>query len=223
MMTAELRPTQMTPAQIDTTIADLEDKIFRLTRDRKYAEIRRDRTKAYAVHPKYAADEVRQVYFRQNIDKAEGEIENINAKIADLDTQVQRFNHEYIERGRWNRYFLVTSSIGHVHRERTCSTCLPTTQYAWLPQLSDCVESDMVDQYGEKACTVCFPNAPVHPAFIRSVEEREAAEAAKAAKRCPGTTATPETESYSRRYVECATCGRSVAVTRNGYLRAHDR
>lgn len=61
---------------------------------------------------------------------------------------------------RWNRYFIVQNNNGHVHRDMTCSTCFPTTQYGWLPELSDCDEAAMVAEYGELACTVCFPDAP---------------------------------------------------------------
>jgi hypothetical protein len=65
----------------------------------------------------------------------------------------------------WNRYFLVTNTGGHVHRNQECTTCYPTTQYHWITSLSDCDESELVAQYGELACTVCFPNAPVYKGF----------------------------------------------------------
>ena len=34
----------------------------------------------------------------------------------------------------WSRFFLVTSSTGHVHSSTSCSTCRPTTTYGWLPE-----------------------------------------------------------------------------------------
>ena len=46
-----------------------------------------------------------------------------------------------------------------------CSTCFPTTEYAWLVELADCDEDAMIVDYGEKACTVCFPGAPANPHF----------------------------------------------------------
>lgn len=60
----------------------------------------------------------------------------------------------------WKRYFLVTNNNGHVHREMNCSTCFFSTEYSWLVNLSDCNETEMVEQYGEMACTICFPAAP---------------------------------------------------------------
>lgn len=92
----------------------------------------------------------------------------------------------------WSRFFLVTNDNGHVHRERSCSTCFPRTQYAWLPHISGATEEEMVEQYGEMACTVCFPSAPAMKGFgdgtsvvaratATEKAERQAEKAAKAA------------------------------------------
>lgn len=62
---------------------------------------------------------------------------------------------------RWNRFFLVTSSAGHVHSSMHCHTCKPTTTYGWLPQLSGKSEEEAVEQLGTVLCSVCFPSAPV--------------------------------------------------------------
>jgi hypothetical protein len=84
---------------------------------------------------------------------------------------------------RWNRYFLVTSSDGHVHRGMNCATCFATTEYGWLPELADCDEDAMIAEFGEKACTVCFPDAPANPAFhAPGSRDREAIEARAAEK-----------------------------------------
>lgn len=96
------------------------------------------------------------------------------------------FSAEFTRRGGWSRYFLVTNANGHVHRELTCSTCYPDTQYAWLPSLSGCDERAMVGEWGEKACTVCFPNAPTYPRFSEpsriDLVERERREQEKLAR-----------------------------------------
>lgn len=100
------------------------------------------------------------------------------------------FNIEFARRGGWSRYYLVTNKSGHVHRELTCSTCYPDTQYAWLPSLSGCDERAMVDVWGECACTVCFPNAPTYPRFsepsradMEETARRDAEKAEREAKR----------------------------------------
>jgi hypothetical protein len=104
--------------------------------------------------------------------------------LAALDAEAAPYEAEY-RRRRWHRYFLVTNGTGHVHRERACATCYPTTEYAWLWELAGCDEAAMVAEYGETACTVCFPNAPtlarrLGPARVE--REREAKRAERAAR-----------------------------------------
>lgn len=106
-------------------------------------------------------------------------------------------NQTWAENGRWNRYFIVKNNNGHVHRGMNCTTCYLTTQYGWLIELADCDEAEMVAEYGELACTVCFPDAPTMKGFgdgtsgiAKLVEaekaakqaEKDAKAAAKAAK-----------------------------------------
>lgn len=83
----------------------------------------------------------------------------------------------------WSRFFLVTSSDGHIHSSMACSTCYPTTVYAWLPELSGLTAEAAVAEHGEILCSVCFPDAPVAWTTGESrakVAEREARAAAKA-------------------------------------------
>ena len=61
----------------------------------------------------------------------------------------------------WSRFFLVTSSQGHIHSSMHCPSCRPTTTYGWLPQLSGESESEAVARCGPNLCSVCFPTAPV--------------------------------------------------------------
>lgn len=61
----------------------------------------------------------------------------------------------------WSRFFLVTSSPGHIHSSMSCSTCYPTTRYAWLPHLSGKTEEEAVESQGPALCSICFPSAPV--------------------------------------------------------------
>lgn len=78
----------------------------------------------------------------------------------------------------WSRFFLVTSSKGHIHSSMHCSTCRPTTGYGWLPHLSGRTEADCVEEFGAALCTVCYPSAPVEwvGGFISKADaERRAA------------------------------------------------
>lgn len=88
----------------------------------------------------------------------------------------------------WSRFFLVTNVGGHIHRDMSCSTCFPTTQYAWLYELSGLTEAEAVAEYGEILCSVCFPSAPVEwtNGKNKKDEQRKADEAAlKAVAKSP--------------------------------------
>jgi hypothetical protein len=82
------------------------------------------------------------------------------------------YNAEFEARGGWTRAFLVIGSNGHVHKHMDCSSCFKTgydgagnwregTKYHWVTDLSGHDESEVVEAAGERACTVCYPSAPV--------------------------------------------------------------
>jgi hypothetical protein len=77
---------------------------------------------------------------------------------------VDRIRDEINELNRlytgWSRFFLVTSSPGHVHSSMHCSSCRPTTTYGWLPELSGKDEATAVGELGPTLCSVCFTSAP---------------------------------------------------------------
>lgn len=111
--------------------------------------------------------------YRKRAEKASGPvaaeyariITKVEAEVTSLRSEAEPFEAEFTARGGWSRYFLVQNDGGHVHREMNCTTCYATTQFAWLPTLSGCDEAAMVAEYGEVACTVCFPNAPTYRGF----------------------------------------------------------
>lgn len=200
----------LTPAEIDGRIASAEyaamEKLTRAADLRKLIE---------NIHTESSYG-----YLAPRIPEYKAEIVELEAALAWCRAIIEAGNEVYAERGGWKRYYLVTSSIGHVHRERHCSTCYYSTQYAWLTELSDCDEGEMVEAHGEKACTVCFPDAPVHPAWLRSVAAREAEEAKKAEVKCPGSGAYVS-EGWRYRYSKCLVCNVATSVTKTGKLRAH--
>jgi hypothetical protein len=112
------------------------------------------------------------------------------AEIVRLRAEAAPYEAEYVRRGYWNRYFLVNNSNGHVHRGMDCTTCFPDTQYLWLPSVSGATEQEMVAEFGETACTVCFPSAPAYKgygdgtsAFARYTQAEKDARAAEKAAR----------------------------------------
>ena len=97
------------------------------------------------------------------------------AKLALLDEEKAGLEALWTEH-RWTRAFLVTNQGGHVHRAMSCSTCYPTTRFNWLPEYSGSDEAQIVEDAGERACTVCYPSAPVdtrnRPTKIFSEDEK---------------------------------------------------
>lgn len=79
----------------------------------------------------------------------------------------------------WNRAWIVSG--GHVHKvERGCPGFKANTTAHLLPQCSALTEDEIVDLAGERACTHCFPSAPVdklaQPSKLFALDEAEKAE-----------------------------------------------
>jgi hypothetical protein len=89
--------------------------------------------------------------------KALADLEERKAALAALHAKAEAVEATYTG---WSRFFLVTSSAGHVHSSTHCSTCRPTTTYGWLPELSGKTEAKAVKDLGPTLCSVCFPSAP---------------------------------------------------------------
>lgn len=117
----------------------------------------------------------------------------------------------------WSRFFLVTSSQGHIHSSTGCSTCLPTTRFGWLPSVSGLTEKEAVEQHGERLCSVCFPSAPV--------QWTEGHWAKKKAELCPSSGKYVPVGTYNPKlyspWTKCPDCGKVVSVTPTGKYRGH--
>lgn len=118
-----------------------------LTEDEVFA-----RLEEMAELPDYRADYAKSAL--QALTTAVEAIESVRAEQAPLD--------ELYRESRWTRAFLcVTQGQGHVHRSMNCNTCYLTTQFSWLPELSGHDQAEIVELAGERACTVCYPDAPI--------------------------------------------------------------
>lgn len=137
--------------------------------------------------------------------------EAVNA-LAAVRADAKPLNEEYSRRP-WSRFFLVTSSDGHIHRDMACSTCRISTEYGWLPQLSGKTEADAVADQGTRLCSVCFPTAPVE--WTLGVT--------KPSNHCDGGYAEPGTRKRvgMNIYGDCPTCATRQIVTGTGVVRKH--
>lgn len=98
-----------------------------------------------------------------NVEYAQTRLANLDAcdrEDTRITAEQQPLDAEY-NRRPWSRFFLVTSSDGHIHSSMFCHTCRWSTTYGWLPELSGQSEADAVALRGPALCTVCFPSAPL--------------------------------------------------------------
>lgn len=175
----------MTPVEIDTQLNELLNKVAVL--ETRFANV--ETLLDYLLK--------QTVLNHDEIDKAENRITSIKSQLLDLDDLMRPYNQEF-NRRPWTRAWLVTNSNGHVHNNRNCRTCFHTTQFYWLTQYSGASDVKIVTDAGEKACTVCFPDAPVD--LLRrksSIETKEQVErrelrAAKAAERAVKEITNPD-------------------------------
>ncbi len=178
-----MNPTTMTPSEIDTQLAELY--MDRLVNERA-REIAVNAIHSAVGSREYVKGGfAKKGYYRNNMTDAaaiaeqrrrldEGEIESWNVEYAEkrlaaldaCDAETTRIivaktplDDEFFRRP-WSRFFLVTSSDGHIHSSMSCHTCRFSTTYGWKPELSGQTEVEAVEACGPALCTVCFPSAP---------------------------------------------------------------
>lgn len=109
-------------------------------------------------------------------------------RIAQAEESIRALNHQaqplrdIFAAHQWNRFIVVPG--GHLHRGNGCSTLRTTTVRYLVADYSGADEAEIVDLAGERACTVCFPTAPVdQPSRLpEDVARREAATKEREAK-----------------------------------------
>lgn len=180
-MTTATALTTQTPVEIDTRLAEISEA---------YA-IAQDRAARYAL----LAEKATMSYQRDSYADSALEYQSTADALA---PEIAALNGEFTARGGWTRAFLAVTngSGGHVHRNRSCTSCYVTTEYAWMTEFSGQTEDEIVDAAGERACTYCYPSAPVEvldrpTRMFTKDEQRIAAERAeRAAKKEAAAAAT---------------------------------
>lgn len=180
-MTTTTDLTVLSPVEIDTLLADAWQRVYRL--DAQVAAKER-----YADdYDKYNGYADKAAALREEATVLQVEASKIHAN------EIAPLNREFTRRGGWHRAFLVVNNgTGHVHSSMACSTCRLTTQFHWMVEYSAKSEEEIVEAAGERACTVCYPSAPVDAKGTKMFspdevakqiarEERNAARVAKVA------------------------------------------
>lgn len=165
----KIGPVMNTPIEVDTKLAESHGRYAAL-RSKQLSYLKRAEQVRHR-DPKYAD---------QLVDMAkdcDDEVEETVAEMAPLEAQYAT--------QRWTRAFVVPG--GHVHSSMNCSTCYPTTEFGWVVEMSDSTQAEIIEAAGSRACTVCYPNAPVDaPAgriFHATELEAEQARQKRAAKK----------------------------------------
>jgi len=206
--------TEMTPAEVDTILVDAMGKAIQhstiIGSQTERIEGFQQNVEKFSETLGYTTlSESDRVYwegrvekYKTDIAKAQAFIEESKPILAKALKEKSACEAEYSRRGGWTRFWIVVNSNGHIHSSMNCTTCFPTTQYAWLPAISGNTNAEVVELAGEKACTICFPDAPVdvrnrpsqleEPAKKAAREEREAAKAEREAKKVAKAIANPD-------------------------------
>jgi hypothetical protein len=149
-----------TPAEIDVVWAELDGKLNKILGHlASYKQSARELRESGKDRDEFRAQEYDRFYANYKAQTA--------AERASLEAQIAPLQAEWERRGGWQRYWLCVSDGGHVHY-RECHTLRWNSMIAWMPMLSGLDEPGMVEKVGFKACTHCFPTAPLHPAWVRS-------------------------------------------------------
>jgi hypothetical protein len=163
--------------------------------------------------------------YNEKINGSKYVVDKFAERVAAEKTAYETYKAVEAEYTGWSRFYLVTSSDGHIHSTMSCSTCnngKDFTEFAWLPELSGLTEADAVAAHGALLCTVCFPNAPVE-----WTNGHEVAAAAKKATQCEGSGTYLDRSLKHRvgyaagNWGTCPVCGGFPSVTATGKLKAH--
>lgn len=185
--------TAQTPSEIDAQWAEINGRAAAV-RGRIEANIERiERNDQLIVGGRYMASQVDRMLTQT--ETLGQEVLALREQLAGIVAETLPHKAEWAARGGWTRAYLVDAHNGHVHRSTACGTCFSTTQFYWITDLSGASETEIVDQAGDSACTMCYPTAPValdptfrkasrieEPARRQARIEREQAKAARAAK-----------------------------------------
>ena len=166
-----------TPVEIDTALAESyaekRDLEFRIDRLRNAVEY-------YQKH----------TYYADKIEKTEKEIQDLLDILLEKHRLIEKLENKY---EGWSRAYLVSNANGHIHASTNCSTCFPSTRYIWITELSGQDRLEIAGLAGEKACSVCYPDAPSEyfarkcqiedPDVVKARKEREAKKLEREAKR----------------------------------------
>ncbi|SDH35442.1 hypothetical protein [Microbacterium sp. 77mftsu3.1] len=187
------------PLAVDTKLADIYNQRATAAQPLKYAEYDLERKQGDLERAQADAEKNGGEHWEGQLDYYDGLVADAEEKVGKIWEQVDALTLEArpyeaeFRRRPWTRAYLVDNTNGHVHSSMHCSTCNrdgSRTSFAWMVDYSGMDEDQIVRDAGERACTTCYPSAPVSilnqptkmftPDEKRKQEERAEREKAKA-------------------------------------------
>lgn len=167
--------TTATPADIDTRLVELQFQWSRL--EARYGiQIR-------AFDSRYTTADAKS--------EIRAEIDVLAEKMRAVDAEMDEIGWEFHRRGGWSRVWLVPG--GHAHSSKGCHSLYADTTLVLCPRdirkrdMSGATEEQIVEAAGDRACTHCYPSAPVEPRpsvlLLDSEDDKAKARAEREAKR----------------------------------------
>lgn len=182
-----------TPAEIDAVLAELHGR-YTSARTHQIAANKKAYTYEHR-NPSYSSQLAEQAAW-------------FKAQAEALLFEMAPMDDEYVRRGRWTRAFVVAD--GHVHSSMDCSTCnngMYPTEFGWVTEFSGKTEAEVVEAAGSRACTVCYPSAPVDAPAGRIFHATEI-EAQKARDERAAKKATADAKKAANAFGPFVTSGR---------------
>lgn len=212
--------TTATPREIDSALAEIYTLLYsvwdRIDSVEKFIE---DQEKGLA--KAQAGDHSYSLYTQEGLDRLQAQRADLQAEANEILAEASPYEDEYVRRGRWSRFYLVTNNGGHIHSSRSCSTCFPTTRFGWLPEYSGQDEAGAMEALANQAhmlCSVCFPNAPVE-----WTKKRPAADECEGSGQYIDRNLPHRVGYYTGNWAECPHCHDRVTVTKGLKFRKHKR
>lgn len=97
--------------------------------------------------------------YRQEFEQAKEKLDALEPNRERITDLLEAHRDNFAANDGWTRVWLVTD--GHAHRSTNCSTCFPTTEFSLVTDYSGADDAEIVGDAGSRACTVCYPDAPV--------------------------------------------------------------
>jgi len=142
--------------------SEIDTQLLGLLRDLNSAEISKH-------HWKNCLTRHYEAGLQEAYDRAVAKVAKIKSEIAPLD--------DLYAQHKWSRFFIVTSSSGHIHNSMNCHSCnkgRSFTTFALMPSLSGSTTEAAVARLGAALCSHCFPTAPAEHREQIKISQRAA-------------------------------------------------